>query len=167
MRLMALGLVAWLAPATFLSAQTRSAIEGTVRDTTGAVLPGVSLRLESPELVGGTQETVSAGDGRYRFTDLLPGTYGVTASLQGFQVTRRSDLRLLFGTTLTIDFSLSVATVAESVEVSGAAPVVDVRTAAATTKIDEDLLQALPLFADRRTAFDVFSLSPGINGRSA
>ena len=167
MRLLVLAFVALLAPLASVSAQTRSVIEGTVKDTTAAVLPGASLTLESPELVGGAQTTVATADGKYRFTDLLPGTYTVTAALQGFQTIKRSQLRLQFGTTLTMDFALPVATVAETITVSGEAPVVDVRTAAATTKIDEELLQSLPLFADRRTAFDVFSISPGINGRSA
>jgi hypothetical protein len=164
---------ALLAAALFLlwpaqaAAQTRSILTGTVTDTTGAVLPGVTVTLESPDLVGGAQTTTTSASGVFRFTDLPPGVYSLRTAIAGFQTIERTELRLLFGTTLTVDFRLRLADVTDTVTVRGDAPVVDVTTAAATTKIDEQMLQSLPLTSNKRNAFEVFQLSPGINGRSA
>lgn len=148
-------------------AQTRSIVAGTVMDASGGVLPGATVTLESAVLLGGTQTAVTGTGGTYRFAELPPGAYTLTTALDGFRTVRREDIRVLFSTTVTVDVVLPVAGVSDVVTVTAAAPAVDVRTAAATVKIDEDLLQRLPLMADRRTAFEVFALSPGITGRSA
>jgi hypothetical protein len=150
-----------------LSAQTRSVLTGTVTDASGAVLPGVTVTLESPDVVGGAQSVTTTLNGVYRFADLPPGTYTLRAELTGFQRIDRTGIRLLFATTSIIDFRLTIANVTDVVTVSGDAPAVDVSTAAITTKVDESMLQHLPLMSNKRTAFEVFQLSPGINSRSA
>jgi hypothetical protein len=148
-------------------AQTRSSITGVVTDATHAVVPGVTVTLASPDLVGGAQTIVTGQDGAYRFSDLPPGLYNVSAQLSGFQALDRSSMRLLFGTTLTVDFTLAVGNVAERMEVVGRAPAVDVTTARSTSKIDENLLQATPTVTDQRNGLEIMAMSPGVNLRSA
>jgi hypothetical protein len=147
-------------------AQTRASITGSVTDGTGAVLPGATLTLESPNLVGGAQSVTSDERGGYRFSDLPPGAYQLQASLAGFQTLQRKGLRLTFGTTITVDISLTVGT-AETVTVEGESPTVDVTTAQSTTKVDADLIQNLPLFTNQREAYTVFELSPGSKDRAS
>lgn len=154
----------WLAPPA--AAQTRSAVTGTISDGTGAVLPGVTVMLESPNLVGGVQTLTTNERGEYRFSDLPPGVYQATAALSGFRTFQRKGLRVPFGTTITVDLSLTVGA-AETLTVEGESPTVDVTTAQSTTKVDSDLIQNLPLFTNQREAYTVFELSPGSKDRAA
>jgi hypothetical protein len=148
-------------------AQTRASFTGTVTDSTGAVVPGATVTLESPDAVGGTQSATTNERGEYRFSDLPPGTYDITASLNGFQTVKRSGLRILFGSTLTIDLTLGVTGATETVTVEGKAPTVDVTTAQATSSVDSDLLQNTPTVSDPRNGLELMALSPGVNLRSA
>jgi hypothetical protein len=149
-----------LAAAGPASAQTRARIVGVIHDPSDAVLPGVTVTVTSPALVGGDQTDVSGADGTYRFVELLPGLYTVTATLQGFKKVQRPDIRVEFGTTITIDFALSVANVAETITVQGS-PTVDIKTAAAPNKLATEQLENLPLLSDRRSSSDVINLAPG------
>ena len=103
-----------------------STLEGTVRDTSAAVLPGVAVTVSSPTNVGGAQTATTDAQGQYRFTNLQPGEYELLAELSGFKTLRRTQIRLPVGTTITLDVNLEVATVEETVTVTGASPVVDV-----------------------------------------
>jgi hypothetical protein len=158
---------AWLLATAPIGAQTRSSITGIVTDPSGAVLPGVTVTLTSPDLVGGAQTAVTGQDGAYRFSDLPPGVYDVHAQLSGFQSFDRSALRLLFGTTLTVDFVLPLGSVTERMVVVGRAPAVDVTTARSTSKIDEHLILATPTVTDQRNGLEIMAMSPGVNLRSA
>lgn len=150
------------------SAQTRSSFTGTVRDATGGVLPGATVTLESPDLVGGAQRVTTRERGEYRFSDLPAGTYDITASLSGFQAVKRKGLPILFGTTLTVDLVLGVGGGAETLTVEGRAPTVDVTTAQAKASVSKDLIQNVPTGTDPRGGVDnLLSLSPGVNLRSA
>ena len=163
---LAAALTALIVPA--VSAQTRSSFTGTVNDSTGAILPGATVTLESDDLVGGAQRVTSDERGQYRFSDLPPGTYELTASLSGFQTLKRTGLRILFGTTLTVDLVLGVSGTTETLVVEGKAPTVDVTTAQTTSKIDKDLIQDTPVSADPRSSDEtIFAMSPGVNIRSA
>ena len=148
-------------------AQTRSSITGTVTDSSQAVLPGATVTLESPGLVGGAQTATTDQRGVYRFADLAPGTYQLTASLAGFQSVRRTGLRLLFGATQTIDLSLGVGGATDTVTVEGRSPTVDVTTAQATSRVDSDLIQNTPSVTDPRNGLELMSMNPGVNLRSA
>src|SRR5437870_13633560 len=75
-------------------AQGVGAIGGTVRDESGAVMPGATVTLSSPGVIGGDQSTVSDGTGAYQFTRLVPGTYSVKAELQGFRTVIQEDIRV-------------------------------------------------------------------------
>src|SRR5439155_5039117 len=123
--------------------------------------------LSGPMLVGGDQTTTTSADGSYRFSELLPGLYGVVAHLDGFQTVERRDVRVDFGMTVTLDLTLKISGVSETVTVSGETPVVDVRTAAAPSKLSTEQLEKLPLLVDRRASSDVINLTPGANNSTA
>jgi hypothetical protein len=163
----ALTALSLLTMAPVADAQTRSAITGVVTDASAGVLPGVTIVLSSPDLVGGAQTTVTGPDGSYRFSDLPPGVYNVSAQLAGFETLERSAMRLLFGTTLTVDLPLAIGNMTERTVVVGRAPTVDVTTARSTSKIDENLIQATPTVTDQRNGLEIIGMSPGVNLRSA
>src|SRR5262245_20329090 len=125
--MMALGLclVGLLGEANVSTAQDfRGRINGTVTDNSGAVLPGVTVTASSPALIQ-PQVQVSGAAGDYRFPALPPGVYDITFELSGFQTVKREGIRVVISQTLTVDQQLQVATLQETVTVSGASPVVD------------------------------------------
>lgn len=148
-------------------AQTRSILTGEIKDTSGGSLPGVTVTLTSPTLVGGPQSTVTNAGGIYRLPDLAPGEYELSAELPGFQTVKRTGLQVPFAATLTIDLVLPVANVAETIVVSGVGPVVDVKSAAAAPTIGRELVENLPLALDQRLVVNMQELTPGMYGRSA
>ena len=77
-----------------LFAQGQTAIAGVVRDSSGAVLPGVTVEASSPALIERSRTAVTDGTGQYRIIDLRPGVYSVTFTLQGFNTSRRDGIEL-------------------------------------------------------------------------
>lgn len=142
----------------------RSGIEGKVSDASGAVLPGVTVSIQSPALLGTENVVVTDDEGRYRFTALPAGLYTITYELSGFQTVKREAVRLEVGFVATIDVSLGVEGVAETVTVTGESPVVDVRTTAVATNFNRDALENLPT---SRTMWQVLQMSPGMRITSA
>ena len=130
-----------LTPAV-VSAQ--SAINGVVRDTSGAVLPGVTVEVASPALIEKTRAVVSDGEGRYQVVDLRPGVYTVTAQLEGFNTFRREGLELPSNFTATVNVEMRVGALEESITVSGSAPVVDTTTAVQQQVLSRAVLDAVP-----------------------
>ena len=115
-----------------------------VTDQQGGAVPGVTVTLSSPVLVAGTMTGVTDTGGVNRFPSLLPGVYSVKLELQGFRTVIRENVLVVVGQTVPLDLSLSVATVAETVTVTGASPVVDTTTANTSVNLSEQLLQATP-----------------------
>src|SRR6478752_3884791 len=109
-------------------AHAQSAIGGTVKDATGAVLPGVTVEAASPVLIEKTKTVSTDGEGKYQVVDLRPGVYVITFSLQGFNTFKREGLELPSNFTATVNADLKVGALEESVTVSGASPVVDVQS---------------------------------------
>src|SRR5262245_22576372 len=109
---------------SMVNAQTAltGAIAGTVRDATGAVLPGVTGEAASPALIEKVRSVVTDTEGLYRVVDLRPGVYTVTFSLPGFATVRREGLELTTGFTATVNAELKVGDVQETITVSGASP---------------------------------------------
>jgi hypothetical protein len=159
----ALAVTLCVAGASRAGAQTRSSITGTIVDTGGGVLPGVTLTLASPNMVGGVRQAVTNAQGVYRFSELPPGVFELTATLQGFQTLRRTELRVAVATTLTIDLVMPVGAVTETVTVSGQGPIVDIQTTASTTKLATETLESLPVAAVSNRGYEAFQLAPGVN----
>jgi len=154
-----LTLVLGAAPVVAQTATNSSSIEGRVTDDSGGVLPGVNVTIASPALQGGSRDTVTDGGGRYRFTTLPGGVYSVTFALQGFQTVVREGVNVGASFTATIDGSLGVGALEESITVSGQSPLVDVRTTSATTNISREVMETIPT---SRAYADVGKLAPGV-----
>jgi hypothetical protein len=122
----------------------QAAITGTVKDTSGAVLPGVTVEASSPVLIEKARSAVTDSSGLYRIVDLRPGTYSVTVTLPGFATVKRDGIEVTGSVTLTIPIELKVGELQETVTVTGASPVVDVQNTRRETVISADAIQALP-----------------------
>jgi Carboxypeptidase regulatory-like domain len=122
----------------------QSAIAGTVKDTSGAVLPGVTVEAASPVLIEKTRTVVTDGSGQYRIIDLRPGIYTVTFTLTGFATVIREGVDLPATFTANIDANLRVGSLEESITVSGSSPVVDVQSATQQQVLSRELLEAVP-----------------------
>src|SRR5688500_16654584 len=115
-----------------------------VTDAQGGAVPGVTVTLSSPVLVAGTTTGVTDTGGVNRFPSLQPGVYSVKLELQGFRTVIRENVVVQVGATVPLDLQLSVATVAETVTVTGSSPVVDTTTANTSVNLSEQLLQGTP-----------------------
>ena len=114
-----------------------------MRDASGAVLPGATVEARSPSVVGAST-TVTDGQGNYRFPALPPGTYQVTATLQGFVAVSSAEAILTLGKQLQIDFSMKLASLTETVQVTAESPVIDVKANAVTASVDSELIALIP-----------------------
>ena len=126
------------------SAQVLGTVAGTVRDASGAVLPGVTVEASSPALIEKVRTAVTDGTGQYRIVNLPPGTYVVTFTLTGFSTVRREGVEVSINVTSNIDAQLRVGDLKETITVSGQTPVVDLQSAAQTTVADERTFKELP-----------------------
>lgn len=133
---------------------------GTVRDESGAVLPGVTVTLASTALPGGPSTMVTTEKGEYRFPQLAPGTYALTMVLQGFSTYQEQDLQVAVGATIERIVTLKLATVAETITVSGETPMVDPRKVGVTTNLPEEILETLPIH--RYMAAEYGKWAPGV-----
>lgn len=127
------------------SAQGTSGIAGVVRDTSGAVLPGVTVEAASPALIEKTRTVVTDSEGQYKIVDVPGGTYTVTFSLTGFSTIKREGVELTANFTANIVAEMRVGQLEETITVSGQAPVVDVQTTAQHKVVSGELLYSLPL----------------------
>lgn len=156
------GLLAAVLIGVSLNAQTRTMITGVVTDDNGARLPGVALTLSSPEMVGGSRQTTTDGTGAYRFPELPPGTYAISASLARFATLESTGIQAPFGVTLTIDLTMHLGSVAQSVSVAATSPTIDVKSSAAPVRLGGELLDELP--TNRTASTFLFNLAPGVVG---
>ncbi|HEY7290784.1 MAG TPA: TonB-dependent receptor [Vicinamibacterales bacterium] len=135
--------VASVAATAYAQVQTGSILVKTT-DEQGAVTPGVTVTISSPVLVSGSMTAVTDVSGTYRFPSLVPGTYSVKIELSGFQTVVREGIVVLVGQTTPLDMTMKVATLAETVTVSGDSPVVDTTSANVAVNLSEQLLQGTP-----------------------
>jgi len=135
----------------------RGRINGVVRDSSGGVLPGVTVTATSLALIQ-PQVTVTPEDGTYRFIALPAGTYTVVFELAGFKTLRREGIRVVINTTLSVDVQLEIATLEETVTVSGESPVVDTSTTSVGTNFTKELLTEIP---NARDIWAAMSQAPG------
>ena len=126
------------------AAWAQTSITGIVRDSSGAVLPGVTIEASSPALIEKVRSGVTDQQGLYRIVDLRPGPYTVVFTLPGFNTFKRTGIELRAEFTATVDAELAVGALEETITVSGEAPLVDTRSARAQTQYAAETLQALP-----------------------
>ena len=119
-------------------------IGGTVTDSTGAVLPGVTVEAASPALIEKVRTAVTDGRGQYLIVALETGTYAVTFTLSGFGRVVREGIQLSTGFTASIDIQLAVGDVQESVTVTGASPVVDIQNVEQRQVMNREVIDSIP-----------------------
>src|SRR5688572_26163793 len=141
--LFALVIMILSAPGLYAQGQTGS-IAGIVRDTSGAVLPGVTVEAASPALIEKTRTVVSDGQGRYAIVDLRPGTYSVAFTLPGFATVRREGIELTTGFTANVNADLKVGTIEETVTVTGESPIVDTQSTTKLATASREVMDVLP-----------------------
>jgi len=130
-----------LAPA---SAYAQAGIAGIVKDTTGAVMPGVTVEASSPALIEKTRVVISDSAGQYKIVDLLPGTYQVSYTLAGFKTVRRAGVVLEGTFTATVNVELQVGAMEETLTVTAESPTVDVISNAVAFVANREVLDAIP-----------------------
>jgi hypothetical protein len=145
-----------VAAGAFAQTSTTGAIQGTVKQA-GTPLPGVTVEVRSPALQGVRTAVTDAG-GNFRFTLLPSGIYTVTATLSGFNTVKQQNVAVQLNKTITLDVAMSPAA-AETITVTGAAPVVDVTTAASGANITSQTLQTLPIARNFTAAAQI---APGV-----
>src|SRR6266571_2931129 len=144
-----------------LSAQGTSAgaIAGTARDTSGAVLPGVTVEASSPALIEKIRTTITDEKGEYKIIEVRPGTYTVTFTLPGFNTFKRDGLELTPNFTVTINAVLAVGAIQETVTVSGTTPLIDTQNVTQQRTFSRELLDAVPT---AKSMLGIASLMPSV-----
>lgn len=138
-------------------------IAGTVRDTSGAVLPGVTVEASSPALIEKVRSVVTDGTGQYRIVDLRPGSYTITFTLTGFNTVRREGVELTGSATFQVNADMRVGALEETIIVTGEAPIVDVQSVTQQRVLDQELIAALP---SARRYYSLGVLIPGVVSNS-
>jgi len=121
-------------------AHAQSSFNGVVRDTSGAVLPGVTVEASSDVLIEKVRSAVTDGNGLYRIVDLRPGTYTVTFTLPGFKTYKRDGLVLATEFNATVNADMAVGGLEETITVTGESPIVDVQSAKRQRTLDSELV---------------------------
>jgi hypothetical protein len=160
--LAALLLVGLLCAAPVDAQEQTGSIDGVIRDTTGAVLPGVQVEVRN-QVTGAVVSAISDNRGVYRFPALPPGRYDVAATLQGFGPAKKADVTLTLGQLLTIDLALPLAKMAESVQVTAEAPLVDVKGNATMAVVASAEIERIP---KGRDFTGVLAAAPGANSEN-
>ena len=142
-RIVALAFCVGLLP-TLAFGQAASGIAGVVRDTSGAVMPGVTVEASSPALIEKVRSVVTDGQGQYKIVDLRPGVYTVTFTLTGFSPFKREGIELSAGFTAAVNADLRVGGLEESITVSGQSPMVDTQNIVQQKVINRQLLDSVP-----------------------
>src|SRR5262245_9247031 len=135
-----LAALVWLLP-SIVSAQ--ATLTGTVKDSTGSILPGVTVEATSPVLTEKVRTVVTDGNGVYRIIELPPGIYALSFSLPGFNLVKRTDIQLQGTVVVTIPVSMAVGALQETITVTGETPVVDVQTVKREVVIQQEVIAAI------------------------
>ena len=156
-RLAGVALIAVLMPAL---AFAQASITGVVRDTSGAVLPGVTVEAASPALIEKVRSSVTNDTGQYRIENLRPGTYSVTFTLGGFSGVKRDGVELQGSFSATINADLRVGEISETVTVTGESPIVDVQNTTQQRVLSHEIIDAIPT---GRSDKNLATLIPGVS----
>jgi hypothetical protein len=140
-------------------ASTTGSINGKVVDSSAAVLPGVTVTATSPSMMG-VQTSITDGGGNYRFPALPPGAYTVTFELAGFNKLQRQNIQIAMGFTATVNIELALASVQETVTVTGDSPVIDT----SSTRVQQNFkLEALQEIPNSRDMWSLLAVTPSVN----
>ena len=150
-------LLAILMPAL---AFAQASITGVVRDTSGAVLPGVTVEAASPALIEKVRSSVTNDTGQYRIENLRPGTYAVTFTLGGFSTVKRDGVELQGSFSATINIDMRVGEISETVTVTGESPIVDVQNTTQQRVLSHEIIDAIPT---GRSDKNLATLIPGVS----
>ena len=134
-------------------------ITGVITDSSGGVLPGVSVSLSGDKLIGGTQAQSTDATGTYRFDRLPPGSYRVRIELQGFKTVDRDGILVNASFVANVNAKLEVGNVSETVTVTGESPTVDTRSNLQQTVMNQDVLEGIP---SGRDPWSVAKIIPGV-----
>ena len=140
-------------------ASAQASISGIAKDSSMAVLPGVTVEVASPVLIEKVRTTLTDGAGVYRVTNLPPGTYSVTFTLPGFNAFKRDGIELTGNFTANVDAALRVGAIEETVTVTGETPVVDLSSASQQHVLNKDTISDIP---GSRQYYSVATLIPGV-----
>ena len=140
-------------------ASAQGSIAGVVTDSSGGVLPGVTVEVASPALIERVRSAVTDGTGQYQVVNLPPGGYTITFTLAGFNTLKREGIELTGNFTATVNGNLRVGALEETVTVTGEAPTVDVQNTARQRIVDRDVIENIPA---GRNIWALGALNPGI-----
>lgn len=158
--LAALAILATIAePVDARQLRSEASIIGRVVDDSGAVLPGVTVTVTSPQLQVPSVTTVTDDTGEYRLAPLPIGTYMIEYTLSGFQTLRQEGIRLTVGFTARVDVGLKVGNLSESVTVTGASPIIDTTAAGTTTNVTREVMETIP--TGRNGYIGLMQFTPG------
>jgi hypothetical protein len=155
----ALLLLLALVPAIALAQGQTGTIAGVAKDTTGAVLPGVTVEVSSPALIEKVRSGVTDGEGAYKIINLRPGTYAVTFTLTGFSTVKREGIELTSAFTANVNADMKVGTVSETITVSGESPIVDTQNVVQKQTSSREVMDALPT---DRNFVSFAAMTPGV-----
>jgi hypothetical protein len=141
-------------------AYAQASIVGSVKDNSGAVMPGVTVEASSPVLIEKTRSVLTSGTGQYAIVDLRPGTYTVIFTLPGFNTVKREGIELTGNFVASVNVEMRVGAVEETITVSGEAPTVDVTSSKRQQTISGDVIAAIP---SSRQYFGLTTLVPALN----
>ena len=136
-------------------------LAGVVKDTSGAILPGVTVEAASPALIEKVRAVTTDATGQYKIVDLRPGAYTLTFSLTGFSTVKREGIELSGSGTVQINADLKVGALAETITVTGETPVVDVQNAARQQILSGELVANTPA---AKSWNGIMLLVPGVTG---
>jgi hypothetical protein len=159
-RILLAGVCLLVIPAT---ARAQGSISGVVKDSSGAVLPGVTVEAASPALIEKVRSVSTDGAGQYTIVDLRPGVYTVTFSLTGFSTVRREGIELSGSFTATVNADLRVGALEETITVSGAAPVVDVQSVGEQKVMSREIIDSIPT---SRGQYSIASMIVGVTSNN-
>src|SRR6185503_4552063 len=142
------------------SAFAQASIAGVVKDTSGAVLPGVTVEATSPALIEKVRSAVTDANGQYRVEDLRPGAYVVTFKLAGFNTVQREGIELTGSFAAKVDAELKVGALEETITVTGETPIVDVVNARKQATISNETINSIPT---ARLYHSLVTLVPGVS----
>ncbi len=141
-------------------ALAQAAVTGVVKDSSGGVLPGVTVEVASPVLIEKVRSVSTDATGQYRVVDLRPGSYSVTFTLPGFKTVKRDGIELTGTFVATVNADLAVGGLDETITVTGETPIVDVQSVRVQQTLSDETIAAIP---SSRNAAGLQSLIPGLN----